>query len=183
MGFWLVPLIFHGNTTMNDLKHVMMAAGLLSVLTAGTGFSVWADGGNGHDLHGIPGYADIEPGGGEDDGIRHHGGSSPLAMKEVLGLSEEQVIRLHPLEMEYRKTLIQNEADFRMAMVDLGTLMDARDTDTEAITRKIDEMSLLQKTMMLFRVETFLKVKGVLSPAQYDQFRSRLRTQMEEIAH
>jgi Spy/CpxP family protein refolding chaperone len=122
-------------------------------------------------------------GGGNDEDMGHHGGLSPLAMKESLGLSDEQVNRLRPLEMEYRKTMIQNGADLGVAMVDLGTLMDAKQTEMEAITRKVDEIGQLQKNMMMYRVEVFLKVKEVLSPAQYEQFRSRLRAQMEGLAH
>ena len=36
---------------------------------------------------------------------------------------------------------------------------------------------------MMYRVEVLLKVKEVLSPEQYEQFRSRLRVQMEGMAH
>jgi Spy/CpxP family protein refolding chaperone len=61
--------------------------------------------------------------------------------------------------------------------------MDAKQTEMEAITRKVDEIGQLQKNMMMYRVEVFLKVKEVLSPAQYEQFRSRLRAQMEGLAH
>ena len=104
-------------------------------------------------------------------------------MKESLGFSDEQVNRLRPLEMEYRKTMIQNAADLGVAMVDLGTLMDAKQLEMEAITRKVDEIGQLQKNMMMSRVEVFLKVKEVLSPAQYEQFRSRLRAQMEGLVH
>ncbi|GJL69123.1 MAG: hypothetical protein NPIRA06_17580 [Nitrospirales bacterium] len=43
-----------------------------------------------------------------------------------MGLSDEQVNQLRPLELEYRKTMIQNGADLRVAMVDLGMFTDAK---------------------------------------------------------
>ncbi|MDH3503117.1 MAG: Spy/CpxP family protein refolding chaperone [Nitrospirota bacterium] len=168
---------------MHGFKNVMMVAGFVALVTGGTGLLAGADPGSDHDPHGKQPHAGMGYGEGDHEGIGHHGGLSPLAMKEQLGLSDEQVTRLRPLEMDYRKTMIQNGADLRVAMVDMGTLMDAKQPDMAAITSKVDEISLLQKNMMMYRVEVLLKVKEVLSPAQYEQFRSRLREQMEGMAH
>ncbi|TFG63453.1 MAG: periplasmic heavy metal sensor [Nitrospirales bacterium] len=168
---------------MHGLKNVMMVAGFVALVAGGTGFSAWADPGSGHDPHGKLPHAGMGYGEGDHEGMGRHGGLSTLAMKEQLGLSDEQVNQLRPLEMEYRKTMIQNGANIRVAMVDLGSLTDAKQTDMAAITSKVDEISLLQKSMMMFRVEVLLKVKQVLSPAQYEQFRSRLRAQMEGMSH
>jgi len=167
---------------MHGLKNVMMVAGFVALVTGGTGFSAWADPETGHDPHRKPPHAGMDYGEGDHEGMGHHGGLSPLAMKEQLGLSDEQVTRLRPLEMDYRKAMIQNGADLRVAMVDMGTLMDAKQTDMAAITSKVDEISLLQKKMMMYRVGVLLKVKEVLSPVQYEQFRSRLREHMEGMA-
>jgi hypothetical protein len=62
-----------------------------------------------------------------------------------LGFSDEQVNRLRPLEMEYRKTMIQNAADLGVAMVDLGTLMDAKQREMEAITRRLMKLVSCKK--------------------------------------
>jgi len=168
---------------MYGLKHVMLVAGFVALVTGGTGFSVGADPGSAHDPHGKRPHAGMGYGEGEHEGLGRHGGLSTLAMKEQLGLSDEQVNQLRPLETEYRKTMIQNGADLRVAMIDLGALTDAKQTDMSAITSKVDEVSLLQKKMMMYRVDVLLKVKEVLTPAQYEQFRSRLRAQMEGMAH
>ena len=169
--------------SMHGLKKVIMVAGFVAFVTGGTGISVWADSESGHDPHGKQPHAGMGYEHGDRDGMGHHGGLSPLAMKEQLGLSDEQVNRLRPLEMNYRKTMIQNGANLRVAMIDMGTLLDAKQTDMTAIAGKVDEIGLLQKNMMMYRVEVLLKVKEVLSPAQYEQFRSRLRAQMEGMAH
>jgi Spy/CpxP family protein refolding chaperone len=183
--FRMVQSLFSrkGTMSMHRVKKVMMIAGFVALVTGGTGFLAWADPGGGHDPLGTLSQPGLGYGGGHDEGMGHHGGLSPLAMKEQLGLSDEQVNRLRPLEIEYRKTMIQNGADLRVAMVDLGTLMDAKQTDMKVITSKVDEIGLLQKNMMMYRVEVFLKVKEVLSPGQYEQFRSRLRAQMEGMSH
>lgn len=142
-----------------------------------------ADPGSDHNPHGMQPHAGMGYGNGDHEGMGRHGGLSTLAMKELLGLSDEQVNQLRPLELEYRKTMIQNGADLRVVMVDLWMFTDAKKTDMAAIAGKVDEISLLQKKMMRYRVEVLLKVKEVLSPEQYEQFRSRLRAQMEGKAH
>lgn len=59
-------------------------------------------------------------------------------MKELLGLFDEQVNQLRPLELEYRKTMIQNGEDLRVARVDWGMFTDAKKTDMAAIAGKVD---------------------------------------------
>lgn len=111
--------------------------------------------------------------------MRPHMSLSPLGMKDELGLKDNQVKALEPVEKEYRKTLIRSGADIRVAMIDLGALLDQKSPDRGAISAKLDEISASQKQVMLYRVDTLLKLKDILTPAQYEQFRSRLKAQME----
>jgi Spy/CpxP family protein refolding chaperone len=180
--WWKFFLFKKGDLSMQGFKNFMMVVGLVALVTGGTGSMAGADPGSKHDPHGKQPHAGMGYGNGDHEGMEHHGGLSPLDMKEELGLSEDQVTRLRPLELDYRKTMIQNGADLRVAMVDMGTLMDAKQVDMAAITSKVDEISLLQKNMMMYRVGVYLKVKEVLSPVQYEQFRSRLREHMEGMA-
>lgn len=123
-------------------------------------------------------------GGGEYGNMeRHHGGLSPLSMKDSLGLSDEQVNQLRPIEVDYRKAMIHHAADLRIAMIEFGTLLDAKEPDKGAINGKVDEIVALQKKMMMYRVDVLLKVKGILNAGQYDQFRSTLRNRMEGMGH
>lgn len=158
----------------------IMASGLLWVLMASLAGQAWADEqrGTGHPM---PPHAGMGKGSvvkGHED-LRHHSALSPIEMKEELGLSAEQIQALAPLEKEYRKRLITNGADVRVAMIDLGDLLDQPNPDRNAIAAKVDEISGLQKQMMMYRVDTLLKLKEILNPTQYDRFRSRLRAQME----
>ncbi|MCA9472622.1 MAG: Spy/CpxP family protein refolding chaperone [Nitrospirales bacterium] len=111
-------------------------------------------------------------------GMKHHGSLSPLGMQRELGLTEDQIKALAPVETGYRKTMIKNGADLRVAMIDLGTLLDQKETDRAAIAKKVDEIGGLQKQFMLYRVDTLLKLKEILTPDQYQQFRDRLKKQM-----
>ncbi|MEC4675281.1 MAG: periplasmic heavy metal sensor [Nitrospirota bacterium] len=117
---------------------------------------------------------------GHPDGMRrHHKSVSPLAMKEELGLTEKQVKTLQPLESDYRKASIKNRADFKIAMIDLSTLLDEKSTNKSAITKQVDEIGTIQKSMMMYRVNTMLKLKEVLTSAQYEKFRAVIKDHME----
>ncbi len=143
------------------------------------------------------GLAVADEEGGSGQGIPHHsgmmGGSgmkshgkmsphmslSPLAMKDKLGLKEDQVKAIEPLEMDYRKHAIISRADVRVAMIDLGSLLDQQAPNRNAISAKVDEISGLRKQMMMYRVDTLLKLKDILTPEQYAQFRAQIKAQME----
>jgi Spy/CpxP family protein refolding chaperone len=111
--------------------------------------------------------------------MRHHMSLSPLAMKDELGLKEDQVKAIEPLETDYRKTAIKSGADIRIAMIDLGSLLDQKSPNRSAISAKVDEINGLQKQMMMYRIDTLLKLKEILTPEQYAQFRSQIKSQME----
>ncbi|MDR4459685.1 MAG: periplasmic heavy metal sensor [Nitrospirales bacterium] len=168
---------------MQVFKYFMMIVGIVALFSGGTGTMAGASSLSDDHPYGKPSHEGMGHGNSDHEGIEHHRGFSPLDMKEELGLSENQVTRLRPLELEYRKRMIQNGADLRVAMVDMGTLMDAKQADMAAIASKVDEISLLQKNMMMYRIGVYLKVKEVLSPLQYEEFRSRLREHMEGMVH
>ncbi len=110
--------------------------------------------------------------------MKHHRSLSPLGMKQELGLKDEQVNALEPVESGYRKMMIKNGADLRVAMIDLGSLLDQKETNREAVAKKVDEIGGFQKQLMMYRVDTLLKLKEILTPDQYQQFRDRLKNQM-----
>lgn len=109
---------------------------------------------------------------------RGHMSFSPIAMKEQLGLSQEQVDALQPLETDYRKFGIKKGADIRISMIDLGSLLDHKEPDKGDLKKKVDEITGIQRDLMMYRVETLLKLKKILTPVQYTQFRTMIKKQM-----
>ena len=131
--------------------------------------------------HGMSPHSGMMGGSGKKDHgtMRPHMSLSPLAMKDELGLKEDQVKAIEPLEMDYRKNAIRSRADVRVAMIDLGSLLDQKSPNRSAISSKVDEISGIRKQMMMYRVDTLLKLKEILTPEQYAQFRSKIKAQME----
>ena len=141
-----------------------------------------ADDGHGQYTEGTTHHSEMMEGRqmpGHHEMMEHHKSMSPLAMKKELGLNEEQVKALEPLESDYRKTSIKNHADLRIAMIDLNALLEQKTPDKNAISKKVDEIGTIQKNLMLYRVDTMLKLKDILTPTQYDQFRAEIKERME----
>ena len=161
-------------------KNVVGFSLMLGVMGMVCGLAL-ADEGHHHSDKGKPphtGMMEMHKGSGQG-GMRHHSSLSPLSMKTELGLKDDQVKALEPVESNYRKTIIKNRADLRIAMIDLGTLLDQNETDRSAVSKKVNEISGLQEQLMMYRVDTLLKLKNILTPSQYQQFRDRLKKQMD----
>jgi len=113
----------------------------------------------------------------------HHHAFSPLALKDELKLSPEQIQALEPLEIDYRKTMIRKRADIQVAFIELGELLDKKMPDANQLKQKVDEIEDLRGGLMMFRIQALLKLKEILSQDQYDTFRSMLREEIEESGH
>jgi len=113
----------------------------------------------------------------------HHHAFSPLALKEELKLSPDQVQALEPVDRDYRKTMIRKGADIQIAFIELGELLDQKMPDANTLKQKVDEIEDLRGGLMMFRIHALLKLKEILSQEQYDTFRSMLREEIEKSGH
>ena len=93
-----------------------------------------------------------------------HGGKSPRA--PYLGLTDEQVGRLHKIGVEAEKASVQTRADMELRHIELRELMRAENPDHDAIMQKLDEVNALRGKMEKQQVETMLSARGVLTPEQ-----------------
>jgi Spy/CpxP family protein refolding chaperone len=96
-------------------------------------------------------------------------------VKEALGLSADQVGKLHALALNSEKASVQNRAQMETAQIELRELMRGENPDQSAIDRKIDELSALRGKMQKQHVDTMLAAKAVLTPEQ----RAKIKTFME----
>jgi Spy/CpxP family protein refolding chaperone len=100
------------------------------------------------------------------------GGAGLLRMAEnprvrtALGLSDEQVARLHKIGVDAQKASVQTRADMQLRRIELRELMRADNPDHDAIMAKLDQINALQGKMEKARVETMLSARSVLTPEQ-----------------
>jgi Spy/CpxP family protein refolding chaperone len=109
------------------------------------------------------------------------GGAGMLRMAEnpmvrkALGLTDEQVGKLHKIGVDAEKSAVQTRAQMEMNRIELRELMRGENPDQSAIMAKIDEGSALRAKMEKARVQTMLEAKAVLTPEQ----RAKVKTFME----
>ena len=93
-------------------------------------------------------------------------------VREYLGLTDEQVGRLHKLGLEAEKFSVQARADMQLRRIELRELMRADNPDRDAIMQKLDEVNALRGKMEKQRVETMLSARNVLTPEQQKKLKT-----------
>ena len=118
--------------------------------------------------HGERGRAGCGWGGGHGFG----GGEHLLRMADnprvrmSLGLTDDQVARLHKIGVDTEKASIQTHADLELRHIELRELLRADNPDRDAIMQKLDAVNVLRGKMDKQRVETLLSARSVLTPEQ-----------------
>jgi Spy/CpxP family protein refolding chaperone len=148
----------------------------------GGGMHEWGDGPHHFEEGGRGGFDRHEERGREswERGGRHGfgGGEHLLRMAEnprvrmFLGLTDEQVGRLHKIGVEAEKASIQTHADLELHHIELRELLRAENPDHDAIMQKIDEVNALRGKMEKQQVETLLTARSVLTPDQVKKVRA-----------
>jgi Spy/CpxP family protein refolding chaperone len=111
-------------------------------------------------------------------GRRFGGGAGLLRMAEnprvrqYLGLTDEQVGRLHKIGVDAQKTSVQTRADMALRYIELRELLRADNPDHDAIMAKLDEVNALQGKMAKQGVETLFSARSALTPEQLKKIKT-----------
>jgi len=89
-----------------------------------------------------------------------------LRNREKLGLSDDQVKKLEQLRSDFEKETIRNEADIRVAEIDLNNLLQAASADLPKIEGKIREIERLRADLRIARLRAIEKGKALLTVEQ-----------------
>ena len=151
-----------------------MLLALTPVLAAGlTAGSAFADGrgshGEGFRRHGMRAHFSR----GSHSGMKRMRRMRHLGrMKETLGLTDDQVIKIKDIFTEARKKRIKTKAGIRVARIEMRQLMRQEKIDRAAIDQKIQAISRLRTQTMRQRVDARLKVHSLLTPEQRKKARA-----------
>jgi Spy/CpxP family protein refolding chaperone len=100
-------------------------------------------------------------------------------VRQYLGLTDEQVGRLHKIGVDAQKASVQTRADMELRRIELRELMRADNPDQSAIMQKLDEVNALQGKMEKQRVETMLSARSVLTPDQLKKIKTFMENRGE----
>ena len=93
-------------------------------------------------------------------------------VRQYLGLTDEQVGRLHTISVDAQKASVQTHADMELRHIELREMMRADNPDQSAIMAKLDEVNALQGKMEKQRVQTMLSARSVLTPDQIKKIKT-----------
>jgi Spy/CpxP family protein refolding chaperone len=87
-------------------------------------------------------------------------------VRQYLGLTDDQVARLHTIGVDGEKASVRTRADLELAHIELRELLRADNPDHDAIMQKLDEVNGLRGKTEKQHVEMMLSARGVLTPDQ-----------------
>jgi Spy/CpxP family protein refolding chaperone len=89
-----------------------------------------------------------------------------LRNREKVGLSDDQVKKLEELRADFEKESIKNDADVRVAEIDLTNLLQAQSVDLEKAEAKIRDIERLRGDLRIARIRAIEKGKALLTAEQ-----------------
>ena len=90
-------------------------------------------------------------------------------LKEILGLTEEQVEQHRKIKMDLRKTTVRQHADMQINRIELRELTRSKEPSRKQVKQKVQEISDLWREMMEARINCLLSTKSVLTPEQHQK--------------
>ena len=100
-----------------------------------------------------------------------------LRNREKLGLSDDQVQKLEQLRSNFDKETIRNEADIRVAEIDLNNLLQAQSADLAKVEAKIRDIERLRADLRIARIRAIEKGKALLTAEQRKKLQELLSDQ------
>jgi hypothetical protein len=100
-----------------------------------------------------------------------------LRNRDKLGLSDDQVRKLEQLRSDFEKETIRNDADIRVAEIDLNNLLQAANVDLPKAEAKIRDIERLRADLRIARVRAVEKGKALLTAEQRKKLQELLAEQ------
>jgi len=93
------------------------------------------------------------------------------AIRQQVGITDEQVAAIRKQVSDFRKTEIRNRADLQVKRIDLRDLLAAEKPDRAAINAKLQEISSAQLALEKSRIDFRLNMRDAITPAQREKLR------------
>lgn len=107
-------------------------------------------------------------------GMLHTYGCPGFLLKNSaqLGLTEKQTETLKTLMLEFKKTAVKNNADVKIALVDIKEVMNSAQPDFGKVKSLINKISSLKQQLRLSFLETLIQGRKALTPEQLNKLQS-----------
>ena len=102
-----------------------------------------------------------------------------LCCKEGLELTDDQVASLKSIKMNYLKGKIQEEADLKIAELELKELMSAEKMDIAKVEKMIKSIYMLKAEKKIAGLKAHQKAKSILTPEQLQKKKEHHKKMMK----
>src|SRR5271155_5530418 len=119
-------------------------------------------------------------------GRRHFGFARLLndpAIRQQVGISDEQAATIRKQELDFRKTEIRGRADVEVKRLEMKDLLAADKPDRAAINAKLQEISAAQLSLQKTAIDYRLTQPDAITPAQRDKLRQLMRDRWQRDGH
>ena len=104
-----------------------------------------------------------------------------LCCKEGLELTDDQVASLKSIKMNYLKSQIQQEADLKIAELELKELMSAEKMDMAKVEKMIKSLYMMKAENKIAGMKAHAKAKTILTPEQLQKKKEHHKKMMKEM--
>ncbi len=101
-------------------------------------------------------------------------GTEGWKMMCIDDLSDQQKQEIQKLKQAVQKETLSLKSKLQVKKAELNDLLMAENLDKNAIYKKIDEISEIEKKLKKKHIDTMIKVQALLTPEQRVKFKSRL---------
>jgi len=95
--------------------------------------------------------------------------------QDELKVNDEQLDQIKELKVALKKSLIQKKADIKVIKVDIRSLLYEDEVDVDAANKLIDQKYEIKKAKAKEVVESYAKLKKILTKEQMDKLRGIAR--------
>ena len=97
------------------------------------------------------------------------------AIRQQVGITDEQAATMRKQEADFRKTEIRGRADLEVQRIDLNELLAADKPDRSAINAKLQEISTAQLSLQKSAIDYRLTMRDAITPAQREKLQQLMR--------
>jgi len=99
---------------------------------------------------------------------------------EMMGLTDEQLMKMKPIHSEMQKKQAQYEADLKIAEIDLMEIMEVKDFDLEKAGAAVKKIEGIKTAHQLEMLKAMKKMRATLTDEQFKKMKSMMFMKMGE---
>ena len=99
---------------------------------------------------------------------------------EMLGLTDDQLMKMKPVHNEMQKKQAQYQADLKIAKIELMEIMEVKDFDLEKANSAVKKIEGIKTTHKLEMLKTMKKMRAGLTDEQFKKMNKMMFMKMDD---